>query len=113
MIRAALSIAAAASLCASFASASHAAGKEEQKIMRMVSECAYVVRIAEGNGVRLNNPSSLWDQAKAATAVKLQLDPARYDAEARAKYQKRERVMGSAEALQKLIQRARDCDAEL
>ncbi|KPF63427.1 hypothetical protein IP79_09475 [Porphyrobacter sp. AAP60] len=94
-------------------SASHAAGKEEQKIMQMVSECAYVVRIAEGNGVSLNNPSSTWDQAKAATAVKLQIDPARYDAEARAKYKKRERVMGAAETMQKVIQRARDCDAQL
>lgn len=112
MIRSALSIAA-AGLYISLASAGHAASKEDQKMMRLTSECAYVVTIAEGNGVTLNNSASTWDQLKAAAAVKLQLDPAPYDAEARAKYQKRERVMGSSEAMQKIIQRARDCDAQL
>lgn len=113
MIRSILFTAISASLCIAVPSVGHAASKEDQKIMRMVSECAYVVRVAEGNGISLNNPSSLWDQAKAATGVKLKLDPAQYDAEARAKYKKRERVMGASEAMQKVIQRARDCDAQL
>lgn len=113
MIRTILLSAAATGLCIGSASAGQAAGKEDQKMMRLTAECTYVVQIAEANGAKLNNPSSLWSQLKATVAVKFGFDPAPYDAEARAKYKKRERVMGAQEAMQKLMSRARECDAQL
>ncbi|WP_158094335.1 hypothetical protein [Erythrobacter donghaensis] len=113
MIRSALFTVVSFSLCMSVPSAGAAASKDDEKMMRLVAECAYVVRVAEGNGVRLNNSAATWDQAKAGMGVKLQIDPARYDAEARAKYKVRERKLGSEQALRGLIQRARDCDAQL
>ena len=113
MIRNILFGAATLGLCIGPVSVGHAASKDDQKMMRLLAECVYVVRVAEGNGVKLNNPSSTWDQAMATISVKFGLDPSSYEAEARAKYKRRERVMGSGEALQKVIKIARDCDAQL
>lgn len=104
---------AAFAVVASMPTASIAASKEDKKVMRLIAECAYVVKVAEGNGVKLRNSAAKWDQATAGAGLKLGIDPASYQAEARAKYKKRERVMGSGEALRKLIGRARDCDAQL
>lgn len=90
-----------------------AASKDDKKMMRLIAQCAYVVKIAEGNGVKLRNSSALWEQATANAAMQLKLDPAPFIEEAKAKYKKRERVMGSGDAVRNMIQRARDCDAQL
>lgn len=111
MIRSVLFTAISVSLCMGVPSVGHAASKEEQKLVRLLAECAYAVRVAEGNGVKLNNTSAMWDQALAGAGVKFAVDTARAQTEARLKFQKRERVMGSGDALRKVIEVARDCDA--
>jgi hypothetical protein len=111
MIRSVLFTAVSVSLCIGMPSLGHAASKEDQKLVRLLAECAYAVRTAEGNGVRLNNTSAMWDQALAGAGVKFEIDTARAQTEARLKFQKRERVMGSGEALRRVIDVARDCDA--
>lgn len=103
----------AAALCLASVTPLHAASKEEQKMMKLFAECAYVMKVAEGAGAKLRNSAAVFEQAKAGYAVKWQMDPANADAEARAKYKKRERVMGAQEAMKKLISRARECDAQL
>lgn len=112
MLRAVLSALAVASLALSPVAGS-AASKQDQKIMRLLTQCAYVVKIAEGNGVKLRNSSAQWEQATANAAMQLKLDPKPYVEEARAKYKRRERVMGSGDAVRNMIQRARECDAQL
>lgn len=94
-------------------SGASAASKQDKKMMRLVAECAYVVSVAQGNGIKLRNSAATWEQATANAALQLKMDPVPYINEAKAKYKKRERVMGSGEAMRKLISRARDCDAQL
>lgn len=113
MIRSVLFTAISASLCIGVPSVGHAASKEDKKNLRLLAECAYVVRIAQGNGVRLKGDSSMWDQVKANFAVQTQLDLATADAEARAKFKRRERTFGSEQALRDIIKIARDCDAQV
>ncbi|MEM7689752.1 MAG: hypothetical protein AAF291_12090 [Pseudomonadota bacterium] len=91
----------------------HAASKQDKKMMKLIAQCAYVVKMAEGNGVKLRNSAATWEQATANVAMQLKLDPVPYINEARAKYKKRERVMGSGDAVRSMIARAKECDAQL
>lgn len=95
------------------ATAAFAASKEDKKVMKLLAECTYVVKMAEGNGVQLRNSSGQWEQATANFALQTKQDAKRHMEEARLKYKKRERVMGSGDAVRAMIQRARDCDAQL
>lgn len=90
-----------------------AAGKEEKKIMRQITECAYVINMAEQNGVNLKHGSVTWNDLASRSRQQLGLDATPYVAEARAKYTKRARVMGADEALRHMVKRARDCNAQL
>lgn len=113
MIRSILFTAISVSLCIGAPTAGFAATKEDKKNLRLLAECAYAVRIAEGNGIRLKGQASMWDQVKANFAVQTQLDLATADAEARAKFKRRERIMGSEDTMRELIRIARDCDAQV
>lgn len=113
MIRSILFTAISVSLCAGVPSVGHAASKEDQKNLRGLAECAYLVRIAEGNGVSLKTNSSMWDQVKANFAFQTKLDLARADEEARAKFKRRERVLGSGKVMQEIIRGARNCEENI
>ncbi|NCP13033.1 MAG: hypothetical protein GW858_02580 [Sphingomonadales bacterium] len=113
MIRSILFTAVSVSLCLGVPTVGHAASKEDQKNLRGLAECAYLVRIAEGNGVQLKTNSSMWDQAKANLAFQAQLDAARADEEARAKFKRRERVLGSEKVMQEIIRGARNCESQI
>lgn len=112
MARVILSALAVTSLAVSPTIAS-AASKEDQKLMRLLAECTYVVKMAEGNGTQLRNSAGTWEQALANIAMQKQIDPVPYIEEAKAKYKKRERVMGAGDTVRSMIQRAKDCDAQL
>lgn len=90
-----------------------AQSKDEKKMLRMVAECTYVVNIAEQNGVRLRNSAGSWREIQSNVSQQLNVDVTKYVTEAKAKYDKRARVMGADEALRKIAQRAQDCDAQL
>jgi len=90
-----------------------AQSKQDKKMVKLVAECAYVTKMAEGNGAKLRNPAAMWEQALANVAMQMKIDPVPYINEARAKYKKRERVMGSGDAVRSMIKRAKDCDAQL
>lgn len=90
-----------------------ASNSEAKDALRLICECAYVVRIAEGNGVKLRNSSATWSQAKAAVAEQTGLNTQEFDQAARAKWERRQRVMGASDAMRRLADRARDCDKQL
>lgn len=93
--------------------AAAASDSEAEMMMRLSAECHYVVRIAEGNGVRLKNSSAVWDQVKATVAEQTRMSTQRYDAEARAKWERRERNLGARDTMRRIADRARECDAQL
>lgn len=103
----------AAGIATLFAMPGAAKAQDADYMMRMVSECAYVVRIAEGNGVQLKNSSATWDQVKAMIAEQTGLATRQFDQEARAKWETRQRRLGARDAMRRLADRARDCDAQL
>ncbi|MDN3646243.1 hypothetical protein QWY75_08520 [Pontixanthobacter aestiaquae] len=90
-----------------------ASNSEAEDALRLICECAYVVRIAEGNGVKLRNSSAIWSQAKATVAEKTGLSTREYDELARAKWERRLRNLGARDAMRRIADRARDCDKQL
>jgi hypothetical protein len=90
-----------------------AADSEAETMMRMVSECHYVVKIAEGNGVSLKNPSSLWEQLKYTVSERTGLSVGDYDTLARSKWERRQRSLGASDTMRRIADRAKECDAQL
>ena len=82
-------------------------------LMAMSAGCAYVVSVAEGSNVQLNYGSADWMGIVRLLEQKTGLDGERALKEAKAKYNKRARVMGADEARRHMLNRARDCDREM
>lgn len=90
-----------------------AKGPSPQKLMDMAAGCAYIVSIAEGNNVRLNYGSADWMNVVRQLERVTGLDGEQSLKLARAKYDKRARVMGADEALSYLKSRSKECDREM
>ena len=84
-----------------------------KKIMEMSAGCAYVVSIAEGSNVTLNYGSADWLSLVRILEQRTGLDGEKAMQKAKAKYNKRARVMGADEARSHMLKRARDCDREM
>ncbi|WP_017672041.1 hypothetical protein [Blastomonas sp. AAP53] len=84
-----------------------------QKLMDMAAGCAYVVSIAEGNNVKLRYGSADWMNVIRQLERVTGLDGEQSLKLAKAKYNKRARVMGADEALSHMKSRSKDCDREM
>lgn len=84
-----------------------------KKLMEMSAGCAYVVSIAEGSDVTLNYGSVDWLSIIRILEQRTGLDGEKAIQTAKAKYNKRARVMGADEARNHMLNRALDCDREM
>lgn len=84
-----------------------------KRLMEMSAGCAYVVSIAEGSDVTLNYGSADWLGIIRILEQRTGLDGEKAIQTAKAKYNKRARVMGADEARNHMLKRARDCDREM
>ena len=84
-----------------------------KKLMSMSAGCAYVVAIAEGSNVDLNYGSAEWMGIVQLLEQRYGLDGDQAIQLAKAKYNKRARVMGADEARSHMLNRARECDREM
>lgn len=84
-----------------------------KKLMDISASCAYVVGIAEGNEVQLNYGSADWMNIIRLIEQQTGLDGEQSLNLAKAKYNKRARVMGADEAYNYMLGRSRDCDREM
>lgn len=84
-----------------------------KKLLEMSAGCAYVVSIAEGSEVNLNYGSADWLGLVRIIEQRTGLDGEKAIQTAKAKYNKRARVMGADEARNHMLKRARDCDREM
>ena len=104
-----------ACLAAAAAAAAPAGAREPsaRKVAKMMGDCAYVVNVAEANGVQLNHTSDDWGKWLSRYAEANGFDAERQVETARAKYRKRSRVLGADKALSDMIANARKCDQQL
>jgi|JI8StandDraft_2_1071088.scaffolds.fasta_scaffold432289_1 hypothetical protein len=84
-----------------------------KKIMEMAADCAYVVGVAEGNGVKLNYTSADW-----LTMTRLMEQNFGFNSDeamqlARAKRERQARVMGADDAYKSMLRTAQNCDREM
>jgi len=84
-----------------------------KSLMKMSAGCAYVVSIAEGSNIELQYGSAEWMGIVRLLEQKFGLDGEHAIKEAKAKYNKRARVMGADEARSHMLDRARECDREM
>ena len=84
-----------------------------KKLLEMSAGCAYVVSIAEGSDVSLNYGSAEWIGLVRIIEQRTGLDGEKAIQTAKAKYNKRARVMGADEARSHMLDRARECDREM
>ena len=84
-----------------------------KKLMAMSAGCAYVTSVAEGSDVQLNYGSAAWLEIVGILEQKSGIDGENAIATAKAKYNKRARVMGADEAYKYMLSRAQDCDREM
>lgn len=84
-----------------------------QQLMEMAAGCAYIVGIAEGNNVQLTYGSADWMNVVRQIERVTGLDGEQSLKLARAKYDKRARVMGANEALAHMKSRSKECDREM
>ena len=84
-----------------------------KKLMDISASCAYVVGIAEGNEVQLNYGSADWMNVIRLIEQQTGLDGEQSLISAKAKYNKRARVMGADEAYNYMLGRSKDCDREM
>ncbi len=90
-----------------------AKGPSPKKLMEISASCAYVVGVAEGNEVQLNYGSADWMNIIRLIEQKTGLDGEQSLISAKAKYNKRARVMGADEAYNYMLGRSKDCDREM
>lgn len=109
MYRSILSALALASLALS-PSIAAAASKKEKKLMESITNCAYVMEIAEANGARYNYQARQVVEMREQFSQMLGLASGPYIEKARAKANKRARVMGADNALRDIMSRAKKCD---
>ncbi|WP_439469842.1 hypothetical protein [Blastomonas fulva] len=81
--------------------------------MDIAASCAYIVGIAEGNNVKLNYGSADWMNVVRQLERVTGLDGEQSLKLAKAKYNKRARVMGADEALSHMKSRSKECDREM
>lgn len=101
---------------AAAATAAAPAGAREpsaRKVAKMMGDCAYVVDVAESNGVQLNYKSQDWGQWLTRYAEENGFDAEQQVEMAKAKYRKRSRVLGADKTLSDMIANARKCDQQL
>jgi len=91
----------------------HAKDPSPQQLMDMAAGCAYIVGIAEGNNVKLNYGSADWMNVVRQLERVTGLDGEQSLKLAKAKYNKRARVMGADEALSHMKSRSKECDREM
>lgn len=84
-----------------------------KKLMEMSASCVYVVSIAEGSKVNLNYGSADWLNIVRILEQRTGLDGEQSIELAKAKYNRRARVMGADEAYRYMLNRARECDREM
>lgn len=84
-----------------------------QKLMDIAASCAYIVSIAEGNNVKLSYGSADWMSLVQQLERVTGLDGEKSLNLAKAKYDKRARVMGADEALSHMKSRSKECDREM
>lgn len=96
-----------------FAHPAMAKDPSPKKVMEMAAGCAYVVAIAEDSNVELNYGSAEWMGIIRLLEERTGMDGERAIKLAKAKYNKRARIMGADEARSHMLNRARDCDREM
>lgn len=84
-----------------------------KKLMDMVASCTYVVGVAEGNNVKLRYSSADWVGVMRQFEQKTGLDSEPSLQLAKAKYNRRARVMGADEALAYMKSQSKQCDKEM
>ncbi len=112
LLKPSATIAAAAAILL-LAAPANAKDPSPKKLMQMAAGCAYVVSVAEGSNVQLNYGSGDWLGVVELLQERTGIDGEHALAEAKAKYNKRARVMGADEAYRHMLDRAKDCDREM
>ena len=84
-----------------------------KKLMEMSAGCAYVVGVAEGSNLQLNYGSDAWLSIVGILEQRTGIDGEKAIQTAKAKYNKRARVMGADEAYKYMLNRAKECDREM
>jgi len=84
-----------------------------KKLLELSADCAYVVGVAEGNGVKLNYTSADW-----LTVARLIEQKAGFNSDeamklARAKRERQARTMGADAAYNSMLRTAQSCDREM
>ena len=102
-----------ATACLVAAMSAPAASQSPKELMEISAGCAYVVGIAEGNNVPLNYGAADWMTIVQLIEERTDLDGDKALEKAKAKYEKRARVMGADEALNYMLERSRECDREM
>lgn len=107
------SLAVAVVAAVAFAMPATAKNPSAKKLMDMAARCAYVVGIAENSNVATQYGSAEWlsiiRQLEQATG----LDSENYLEQAKAKYNRRARVMGADDAYKHMLSIAKVCDREM
>lgn len=84
-----------------------------KKLMELSADCAYVVGVAEGNGVKLNYTSADWLTVARLMEQKFGFNSDEAMKLARAKRERQARVMGADEAFKSMLRTAQSCDREM
>ncbi len=93
--------------------AAQAEDMKPEKLVELLSECAYVVHEvgAEKAGIRYG--SEQWQSVLAEVSQKAGIDPLPFLHQAKAKYERSAKKMGADWTYKRMIARAQDCDQQL
>lgn len=84
-----------------------------KKLMETSADCAYVVGVAESNGVELNYTAADWLAIARLVEQNFGFNSDEALKLARAKRERQARVMGAYEAYQSMLRSAKSCDREM
>lgn len=84
-----------------------------KKLMEVSADCAYVVGVAESNGVKLDYTSADWLTFARLLEQKFGFNSDEATQLAIAKRNRQARVMGADEAYQSMLRTAKSCDREM
>lgn len=84
-----------------------------KKAMELSADCAYVVGVAEGNGVKLNYTSADWLTFARLLEQKFGFNSDEATQLARAKRERQARIMGADQAYKSMLKTAKSCDREM
>lgn len=86
---------------------------ENEKSMRQIAECGYVIYQVEREGVALEYGAEMWDSIVTQVSQGTGLEARPYLEMAEAKYKRIERNMGADYTFERLKERAKECNAQL